>query len=115
MPTPASQMALDGLRDLSTLKWYVIPLLAIVFYIYATEIKKARTTGNWNAVYAGLTLFLTTCCKKLMVSGVGCQVSGSESAEHLPARRLTGRMVGILAGFLLVEPTARREAWNLRN
>jgi hypothetical protein len=47
MPTPASQMALDGLRDLSTLKWYVIPLLAIVFYIYATEIKRARNTGNW--------------------------------------------------------------------
>jgi len=50
-------MALDGLRDLATLKWYVIPLLAIVFYIYATEIKKARNTGNWNAVYAALTLF----------------------------------------------------------
>ncbi len=57
MPTAASQMALGGLRDLATLKWYVIPLLAIVFYIYATEIKKARNTGNWNAVYAGLTLF----------------------------------------------------------
>jgi hypothetical protein len=34
MPTPASQLALDGLRDLSTLKWYVIPLLAIVLYSY---------------------------------------------------------------------------------
>jgi len=33
MPTPASQLALDGLRDLTTLKWYVISLLAIVFYI----------------------------------------------------------------------------------
>ena len=33
MPTPASQLALEGLRDLTTLKWYVIPLLAIVFYI----------------------------------------------------------------------------------
>lgn len=40
MPTPASQMALENLRDLSTLKWYVIPLLAIVFYIYTNEIKK---------------------------------------------------------------------------
>ncbi len=49
MPTPASQMALDGLRDLSTLKWYVIPLLAFVFYMYATEIKKARQSGKWNA------------------------------------------------------------------
>jgi hypothetical protein len=36
MPTPASQMALKGLRDLSTLDWYVIPLLALVFYVYAS-------------------------------------------------------------------------------
>jgi hypothetical protein len=57
MPTPASQMALEGLRDLSTLKWYVIPLLAIIFYIYTNEIKKARNMGNWNAIYAGLTVF----------------------------------------------------------
>ncbi len=57
MPTPATIRALDGLRDLSTLKWYVIPMLAFVFYIYATELKKARQTGNWNAIFAGLTLF----------------------------------------------------------
>jgi len=56
-PTPASQAALDGLRDLTNLKWYVIPLLAIVFYIYTSEIKKARESGNWNAVFAGLTVF----------------------------------------------------------
>lgn len=56
MPTPASQSALNGLRDLTTIQWYIIPLLSIVFYIYATEIKKARTTGNWEAVLAGLTL-----------------------------------------------------------
>ena len=55
--TPASEMALQNLRDLTTLKWYVIPLLAIVFYIYTSEIKKARKSGNWNAVLAGLTLF----------------------------------------------------------
>jgi len=46
MPTPASQAALEGLRDLSTLQWYVIPLLAIVFYIYTAEIKKARQSGQ---------------------------------------------------------------------
>ena len=34
MPTPASQLALQGLRDLSTLKWYVIPLFAISGLIY---------------------------------------------------------------------------------
>jgi hypothetical protein len=57
MTTPASQRALEGLRDLSTLEWYVIPLLAIVFYIYTSEIKKARKSGNWDAIYAGLTVF----------------------------------------------------------
>ena len=55
--TPASQMALEGLRDLTTIKWYIIPLLAIVFYIYTSEIKKAKKTGNWNAIFAGLTIF----------------------------------------------------------
>lgn len=57
MATGASLQALEGLRDLASIKWYVIPLLAIVLYIYMTEVKKARETGNWNAIYAGLTLF----------------------------------------------------------
>ena len=46
-----------ALRDFSTLKWYVIPLLAIVLYIYAVEMRKARASRNWDAVFAGLTLF----------------------------------------------------------
>ena len=54
--TEASIRALTGLRDLSTLKWYVIPLLAIVFYIYTSEIRKARASRDWNAVLAGLTV-----------------------------------------------------------
>jgi len=57
MPTQASLQALQGLRDFSTLKWYVIPLLALVIYIYTIEIKKARESGIWDAVLAGLTLF----------------------------------------------------------
>jgi hypothetical protein len=57
MPTEASQRALVGLRDFSTLEWYVIPFLAILFYIYAIEIKKARQSKNWNTVFAGLTIF----------------------------------------------------------
>jgi hypothetical protein len=56
MPTQASQQALEGLRDLSTLEWYVIPLLAVVFYIYATELRKARGSGNWDPVFAALTV-----------------------------------------------------------
>lgn len=55
--TDASRQALENIRDLSMLEWYVIPLLAIVFYIYTVEIKKARHTGNWNAILAGLTVF----------------------------------------------------------
>lgn len=55
--TEATLRALNGLRDLSLVKWYIIPLLAIVFYIYTTEIKKARQSGDWNAVLAGATIF----------------------------------------------------------
>ncbi|MCP3923492.1 MAG: hypothetical protein GY714_13015, partial [Desulfobacterales bacterium] len=55
--TESTIKALNGLRDLSMLKWYVIPLLAIVFYIYTKEIKEAKKSGNWNAVLAGLTIF----------------------------------------------------------
>ena len=39
------------------IKWYIIPLLSIVFYIYTREIKEARQTKNWDAVLAGLTIF----------------------------------------------------------
>ena len=35
--TEASVQALQGLRDLTTLKWYVIPLLSIVLYIYTID------------------------------------------------------------------------------
>ncbi len=55
--TAATEQALSGLRDLSMIKWYIIPLLAIVFYVYSREIKDARKTGDWNAVLAGLTIF----------------------------------------------------------
>ena len=56
-PTQASIDALNNLRVLnSELGWYVIPLLALVLYIYGVEIKKARETGNWSTVFAGLTI-----------------------------------------------------------
>ncbi len=55
--TEASLRALSGLWDFTMIKWYIIPLLATVFYIYVREIKEARRTANWDAVFAGLTLF----------------------------------------------------------
>jgi hypothetical protein len=35
----------------------VVPLLALLFYVYVVEIRDARKTGNWNAVIAGVTIF----------------------------------------------------------
>ncbi|MFY9504226.1 MAG: hypothetical protein WAQ32_04175 [Dethiobacteria bacterium] len=54
--TEATAQALEGLRDFSTLEWYIIPLLLVVIYIYAKEINKARGTGNWNPIFAALTI-----------------------------------------------------------
>ena len=50
MPTDFAQQALEILRDGSQFQWYVIPLLALVFYIYTHEIQQR----NWDVVLAGL-------------------------------------------------------------
>ena len=55
--TAATRQALIGLRDFSTLQWYVIPFLAFVFFLYTMEIKKARTGGDWNPVFAAAAIF----------------------------------------------------------
>lgn len=48
--TDAAQSALSILRDPAQFKWYVIPLLALVFYVYTVEVEKK----NWSLVLAGL-------------------------------------------------------------
>ncbi len=50
MPTEAAAQAFEILRDGSLFQWYVIPLFAIVAYIYGVEVEKR----NWNQVFAGL-------------------------------------------------------------
>lgn len=50
MPTESAQEAVRILRDGSLFQWYVIPLFAIVVYIYAVEIERR----NWNLLFAGL-------------------------------------------------------------
>ena len=50
MPSEFSQQALSILRDGSQFQWYVIPLLAFVFYVYAVEMEKK----NYKLVLAGL-------------------------------------------------------------
>nr|MDO8111485.1 hypothetical protein [Candidatus Sigynarchaeota archaeon] len=49
-PTPDAAAALALLRDASQFKWYVIPLLLIVIYVYAVEAEKK----NWPGIMAGL-------------------------------------------------------------
>ncbi len=49
--TESAQQAVSILRDGSQFQWYVIPLFAIVVYIYAVEVERK----NWNLICAGLT------------------------------------------------------------
>ena len=53
MLTESSQQALAILRNPSTFQWYIIPLLALFFYIYTLEVEK----HNWSLVLAGLTFW----------------------------------------------------------
>lgn len=46
----SAQRALAILRDSSQFQWYVIPLLAFIFYVYTVEAEKR----NWNLILAGL-------------------------------------------------------------
>jgi hypothetical protein len=48
--TESAQQALSILRDGSLFQWYVIPIFALVVYVYANEIEKR----NWSLVFAGL-------------------------------------------------------------
>jgi hypothetical protein len=50
MPTESAQRALSILRDGSQFVWYVIPLFAIVVYVYAVEVERR----NWDLFFAGL-------------------------------------------------------------
>ncbi len=50
MPTESASQALSILRDGGQFQWYVIPLFALVVYVYAVEIERQ----NWSLVFAGL-------------------------------------------------------------
>ena len=50
METDSALEALAILRDGSQFQWYVIPLFALVVYVYAGEVERR----NWNLVFAGL-------------------------------------------------------------
>lgn len=48
--TPSALEAQRILRDGSLFQWYIIPLFALVVYVYAVEVERR----NWNLVLAGL-------------------------------------------------------------
>ena len=48
-PTDFALQALAILRDPSQFQWYVIPLFALVVYVYAVEVERQ----NWDLVFAG--------------------------------------------------------------
>ena len=50
MPTESAAQALSILRDAGQFQWYVIPLFALVVYVYAVEIERR----NWSLIFAGL-------------------------------------------------------------
>lgn len=51
--TEASLQALENLRKLNTFEWYVVPLLALVIYVYSVEARK----GAWDRVLLGTGFF----------------------------------------------------------
>lgn len=50
----ATDAALKILRSGDTFQWYLIPILALVCYVYFNEISK----NNWKGVAAGLSLYM---------------------------------------------------------
>jgi hypothetical protein len=50
MLTESAEQAVAILRDASQFEWTVIPLFALVVYVYAVEIERR----NWSLVFAGL-------------------------------------------------------------
>ena len=51
--TEASRDALNMLRDSSLFQWYLVPLFALVVYVYAVEVERR----NWSVVLAGLAFY----------------------------------------------------------
>lgn len=49
----ATQQALELLRNGDAFQWYVIPMLALVLYVYANEYSQR----NWKPIAAGLALY----------------------------------------------------------
>lgn len=103
--TQATIQALDGLRDLSTLKWYIIPLLSIVFYIYTKEMQNAKKRNNWDVIFCGLVVFGLDFFNETW-NGWLMVLSGHSAAWTAPGETALRTMVGwnieIMFMFMIV-------------
>lgn len=102
--TEASQQALQGLRDLSMIKWYVVPMLMVVAYILTKEVKESRATGNWDPILAVLVLFGCDFFNETW-NGWVYHLSGRSAVWTTPGdtgfRVFVGWNIEIIFGFLL--------------
>ncbi len=90
MYTEASQLALENLRDSTTLSWIVVPLLALSVYVYAVEIERR----NWNLVFAGLAFWGMDWLNEI-ANSVILHVSGRSGLWTAPAESAYLIMVGL--------------------
>ena len=91
--TEAARQSLVGLRDWSTLQWYVVPLLILLLLVYASEIREARRTGSWDVVVAGLTLFAADFVNE-SINGWIFALSGHSALWLAPGPTALRTMVG---------------------
>ncbi len=103
--TESARQALVGLRDVTTLQWYAVPLLVLLFYVYMVEIRDARQSGNWDAVIAGVTVLGADFVNE-SVNGWIFAISGYSALWLAPGptalRTLVGWNVEIMFMFAVV-------------
>ena len=64
--TEASMQAVELLRNTDNMKWYVVPLLVFVLYIYVAEIERR----NWSAVLLGIAAWAAELIWEMFNAGV---------------------------------------------
>jgi hypothetical protein len=103
--TESARLALVGLRDFTTLQWYVVPLIVLLFYVYIVEIRDARKSGNWDAVIAGAAVFGADFVNE-SINGWIFSISGYSALWLAPGptalRTLVGWNVEIMFMFAIV-------------
>jgi len=103
--TESARQSLVGLRDWTTLQWYVVPFLALLFLIYVQEIRAARATGDWDCVIAGAAIFSADFVNET-VNGWIFALSGYSALWLAPGptalRTLVGWNVEIMFMFLIL-------------